>query len=144
MVVRVAVVEQSGENGLYSSASPVHTSQFQTPSASSVTPQRLYLSSPGQTSFDYFLDMMLFHGDLMKPVLFEAECPLLQVRLPTHPRIPPLHRQKLSSLLLIKSYLLLDNSMRGFKVRLVLLSLLFFIAITHKPISVYVWVCWCR
>ncbi|KAK9947829.1 hypothetical protein M0R45_003431 [Rubus argutus] len=43
----VAVVEQSGgENGLYSSASPVRTCQ--SPSASSVTPQRLYFSSPGE------------------------------------------------------------------------------------------------
>lgn len=80
VVVRVAVVEQSGENGLYSSASPVHTSQFQSPSTSSVTPQRLYLSSQGQTSFDYFLDFMLFRGDLMKPVLLMRVRALLQVR----------------------------------------------------------------
>lgn len=70
----VAVVEQSGgENGLYSSASPVQTCQFQSPSASSVTPQRLYFSSPGQTSFDYFLDLMLFHGDASESFVAAGE-----------------------------------------------------------------------
>lgn len=71
-------------------------------------------------SIPLLLQSVLVKAHRLLQLLLNGFILALQVRLPTHPRIPPLHRQNLSSLLLIKSCLLLDNSVRGFKVRLLL------------------------